>query len=146
MFEDGESSDTDGIDGIPGPGGMPADGPLDPFLDDPNDPASLLDELDPGHPLSAGEIDDVRSDLAELAEFRRTLDPVGIRGIIVDCADCGEQHFFGWDLMVANLQALLGQGHTHVHEPAFAPDPEAFVSWDYARGYTDAMNAVSHRR
>ena len=116
------------------------DGPLDPFLDDPSDPAALLDDNEPAQPLSDDERADVLADLAELAEFRTTLDPQGIDGITVECGDCGEQHFFGWDLMAANLRALLGEGRTHVHEPAFAPDPEAYVTWDYARGYTDAVN------
>ena len=88
----------------------------------------------------------MRADLAELAEFRAALEPVGVDGIIVECADCGEQHFFGWDLMAANLRALLGEGRTHVHEPAFAPDPEAYVSWDYARGYTDARATRCRKR
>ena len=43
--------------------------------------------------------------------------------------------------MAANLHALLGEGRTHVHEPAFAPDHDAYVSWDYARGYTDAVQS-----
>ena len=119
---------------------------MDPFLGDPDDPASLLDEIEPAAPLTAEEIADVRSDLAELREFRLALEPVGVHGIIVECADCGEQHFFGWDLMVANLLALLGEARTHVHEPAFAPDPEAYVTWDYARGYSDAVSALSKRR
>jgi hypothetical protein len=121
-------------------------GPLDPFFGDPDDPASLLDAIEPAPPLSEDETADVRADLAELAEFRAVLDPEGIDGIVVECADCGEQHFFGWDLMAANLRALLGEGRTHVHEPAFAPDPDAYVSWDYARGYADAVTAGSKRR
>ena len=48
--------------------------------------------------------------------------------------------------MAANLRALVGEGRTHVHEPAYEPNPEAFVSWDYARGYTDATNAAARRR
>ena len=128
------------------------DGPLDPFLDDPDDPASLLDDVDDQGdldallPLSEDERHDVMADLAELAEFRTTLGPQGVDGIIVDCGDCGEQHYFGWDLMAANLRALLGEGRTHVHEPAFSPDPDAYVSWDYARGYTDAVHTLSKRR
>lgn len=122
------------------------DGPLDPFLDDPSDPAGLLDDYEPAHPLSDDERADVLADLAELAEFRTTLDPQGIEGIAVECGDCGEQHFFAWDLMAANLRALLGEGRTHVHEPAFAPARDAYVSWDYARGYADAVNTLTKRR
>ncbi len=115
-------------------------GPLDPFLGDPNDPASLLDDLGPVVPLSEEERADVAADLAELAEFEAALAPRGVRGVVVDCADCGEAHFFSWALMEANLHALLGFGTAHAHEPAFDPDPHAFVSWDYARGYTDALS------
>jgi len=122
------------------------DGPLDPFLDDPSDPAALLDDNEPAMPLSDDERADVLADLAELAEFRTTLDPQGIDGITVECGDCGEQHFFGWDLMATNLRALLGNGRTHVHEPAYAPEYDAFVSWEYARGYNDALRTLSKRR
>jgi hypothetical protein len=121
------------------------DGPLDPFLEDPDDPAALLDEGEPAQPLTDEERTDVLADLDELATFRRTLGPQGVAGITVDCADCGEQHFFGWDLMAANLRALLGEGRTHVHEPAYAPEPDSYVSWDYARGYTDAVQALTKR-
>jgi hypothetical protein len=121
------------------------DGPLDPFLEDPDDPAALLDEGEPAQPLTDEERADVLADLDELATFRRTLGPQGVAGITVDCADCGEQHFFGWDLMAANLRALLGEGRTHVHEPAYAPEPDSYVSWDYARGYTDAVQALTKR-
>ncbi len=129
----------------------PVDGPLDPFLDDPLDPATLLDaadapESEAPQPLTGDERADVLADLAELETFRAVLGPQGVQGIAVDCADCGEQHYFGWDLMAANLRALLGEGRTHVHEPAYAPDHDAYVSWDYARGYTDAVNAVTKRR
>jgi hypothetical protein len=121
------------------------EGPLDPFLDDPQDPAALLDDAEPAQPLSDDERADVEADLAELEQFRATMAPLGIEGITVECADCGEQHFFGWDLMAANLLALLGEGRTHVHEPAFAPDHDSYVSWDYARGYTDAVAALTKR-
>jgi hypothetical protein len=122
------------------------DGPIDPFLGDPNDPAALLEDTEPAEPLSAAERRDVEADLVELDQFRATLGPVGVDGITVECADCGEQHFFSWDLMAANLYALLGEGRTHVHEPAYSPNHDAYVTWDYARGYTDAVNTLSKRR
>ncbi|MGH8962563.1 MAG: DUF5319 family protein [Jatrophihabitantaceae bacterium] len=128
------------------PDGKPDIGPLDPFLDDPHDPAAVLDDAEPPQPLTDDERTDVQADLAELYEFRAALGPIGVEGITVECADCGEQHYFGWDLMAANLLALLGEGRTHVHEPAFEPDQDAYVSWDYARGYTDAVATLSKRR
>ncbi|TAM90923.1 MAG: hypothetical protein EPN43_05045 [Jatrophihabitans sp.] len=121
------------------------EGPSDPFLDDPADPAALLEDVEPPQPLSEDERADIEADLDELAEFRQQLEPVGVAGILVECGDCGEQHYFGWDLMAANLRALLGEGRTHVHEPAFSPDRESYVSWDYARGYLDAWAALSKR-
>jgi hypothetical protein len=122
------------------------EGPVDPFLGDPDDPAALLDDAEPAEPLSAAERADVEADLAELDQFVTTLGPVGVHGITVECGDCGEQHFFSWDLMAANLKSLLGEGRTHVHEPAYDPDHDAYVTWDYARGYTDAVNTLSKRR
>jgi hypothetical protein len=117
----------------------PQAGPVDPFLGDPNDPASLLDDLDPVEPLTDTDREEIAADLAELEEFEATLTPHDIMGIVVDCGDCGEQHFFSWALMTANLRNLLGNGRTGVHEPAVEPRPEAYVTWDYARGFTDAL-------
>jgi hypothetical protein len=122
-----------------------SEGPLDPFLDDPNDPAAALDDPDPIEPLSEAERAEIVADLQELVEFQVALAPLDVLGIAVECSDCGEQHYFSWELMAANLRALIGQGRTHVHEPAFEPRPELYVSWDYARGYTDATNAAARQ-
>ncbi|MEP6598783.1 MAG: DUF5319 domain-containing protein [Actinomycetota bacterium] len=124
----------------------PDDGPLDPFLGDPDDPAAVLADPDPIEPLNDEERADVMADLRELAQFRGALETRGVCGIAVECADCGEQHYFGWELMAANLRALLGQGRTHIHEPAFDPQHDSYVSWDYARGYTDATHGAIRPR
>ena len=116
-------------------------GPLDPFLGDPNDPSGLLEDLDPVEPLTDIDRREIVADLAELEEFESALTPHGILGIVVDCGDCGEQHFFSWALMAANLRSLLGDGRAGIHEPAASPEPDAYVSWDYARGFTDALAA-----
>ena len=71
--------------------------------------------------------------------FQTLLEPRGIRGLVVDCQDCEEPHFFGWDLLRGNLRRLLDQGQSPVHEPAFSPDPADYVSWDYARGFADGV-------
>lgn len=114
---------------------------VDPFAGDPEDPAARLGdepEVDEG-PLSADEREEVVSDLGDLEVFRTLLEPNGVRGLVVDCEDCEEPHYFDWALLMGNLRHLLAQGTTRVHEPAFEPDPTAYVSWDYARGYCDGV-------
>lgn len=116
--------------------------PVDPFAGDPDDPVRELEALDDeAHadpPLLPAEREDVLEDLEDLEVFEALLVPRGVRGLVVDCADCDQAHYFAWDLLRANLRHLLDRGTTRVHEPAFAPDPSAYVSWDYARGYADA--------
>jgi len=88
-------------------------------------------------PLSVEERAEVEEDLADLEIFQTLLVPTGVRGLVIDCEDCREPHYFDWELMRANLRHLLTSGRPRVHEPAFDPDPEHYVSWDYARGYAD---------
>ena len=114
--------------------------PLDPFRDDPVDPTTDLDEDEPVEPLSADERTDVEEDLAALEVYEALLGPAGIRGLVIDCEDCREPHFFDWALLRANLRHLLDSGKPRVHEPAYDPDPDHYVSWDYARGYTDGVH------
>src|SRR5918997_423351 len=53
-----------------------------------------------GHPpLSMEERAGVLDDLAELEVFRTLLEPTGIKGIVVDCPDCNEEHHVDWALM-----------------------------------------------
>ncbi len=92
-------------------------------------------------PLSPAEREDVLADMADLEIFEVLLAPRGIRGIVVDCDDCGEPHFFSWELMRGNLIHLLDAGQTRVHEPAYRPDPAHYVSWEYARGFADGVMA-----
>jgi hypothetical protein len=119
------------------------DQPLDPFRGDPRDPARELEQLDGPddvvEPLSPQEREDVLADLEDLEVFRALLESRGLRGLVVDCEDCRESHYFGWDLLQGNLRSLLDVGTTRVHEPAFDPDPSHYVSWDYAKGFTDAV-------
>ena len=116
--------------------------PRDPFSGDPDDPARELAALDDDaavtEPLPPEEREDVLSDLEDVEVFEALLSPRGVRGMVVDCADCHEDHYFGWDLLRSNLRSLLDAGTSSVHEPAFAPDPTEYVSWEYARGFADA--------
>jgi hypothetical protein len=115
------------------------DEPLDPFADDPADPAAgLSDELSV-EPLSPQERQEVTADLEELEIFQSLLEPTGMRGLVIDCEDCHEPHYFGWELLHGNLRHLLEHDRPRLHEPAFDPDPDHYVSWDYARGYADGV-------
>jgi hypothetical protein len=115
--------------------------PPDPFAGDPHDPALSLDGPEPGDQevLSETERDEVVADLADLAVYQALLEARGVRGIVVDCGDCGEQHFHEWSLLRASLQQLLDEGQMRPHEPAFDPDPASYVTWEYCRGYADAV-------
>ena len=120
----------------------PAPGPVDPFADDPDDPADALAALDPDDaavpPLAPADRESVLSDLEDLEVFQALLQPRGVQGLAVACPDCEEPHYVAWDLLRSTLRALLDSGRAGVHEPAFAPDAAAYVSWDYARGFADA--------
>jgi hypothetical protein len=117
------------------------DEPLDPFRDDPEDPSTDLEESDDAlDPLTEEERRDVQEDLSDLKIYEALLQPAGVRGLVIDCEDCREPHYFDWALLRANLRHLLESGRPRVHEPAFDPDPDHYVTWDYARGYADGVH------
>ncbi|WP_132993977.1 DUF5319 domain-containing protein [Gordonia zhaorongruii] len=113
--------------------------PPDPFADDPSDPAMALEDIDPGIPLDDAERVAVQEDLADLDVYQRLLAPRGFRGLVVVCEDCREDHYHDWDMLRANLSQLLVDGSVRPHEPAMDPQPEDYVTWDYCRGYADAV-------
>lgn len=129
--------------------------PPDPFAGDPDDPARSLEALDDGDDdalngsgaedegseLTEAERGEILADLADLAVYQALLSGRGVRGVVVDCMDCGEQHFHEWNLLRASLQQLLDEGRMRPHEPAFDPDPAHYVTWEYCRGYADATIA-----
>ncbi|WP_214326942.1 DUF5319 domain-containing protein [Nonomuraea sediminis] len=125
---------------------MLEDVPRDPFADDPNDPSSEMGELDDAEPLTAAERDEAITDLADVEVFRSLLEPQGVLGLVLDCPECGEQHFFDWELLRGNLRQMIERGQPQVHEPAFHPDPTDYVTWEYARGYVDGVIDTEERR
>jgi hypothetical protein len=118
--------------------------PPDPFAGDPDDPALALGALDDSADAAAQPLDEeeragLLADLSDLAVYQALLAPRGLRGIAVDCPDCAEQHYHDWQLLRSSLLQLLEVGRMRPHEPAYDPDPTGYVSWDYCRGYTDAV-------
>lgn len=97
------------------------------------------DEDDRPPPLDRHEAELVRRDLDDLAAFRETFEPQGFKGVSLFCADCGEEHYYDWDMLEHNLRALLESGESPVHEPAFDPRPHEYIDWEYAQGYLDGL-------
>src|SRR4051812_25550244 len=117
---------------------LPPGLPPDPFADDPGDPSAALDAVEPGQPLDPQERMAVEADLADLAVYEALLAHKGIRGLVVCCDECQQDHYHDWDMLRANLLQLLVDGTVRPHEPAYDPEPDAYVTWDYCRGYADA--------
>lgn len=127
--------------------GVPHDPlPPDPFAGDPEDPSRALDDQEPefGPPLGEDERAELLSDLTDLAVYQALLEPRGVRGIVVDCTDCGEPHYHDWELLRSSLEQLLHDGRMRPHEPAFAPDPSEYMSWEYCRGFADGVTETEN--
>jgi len=90
-------------------------------------------------PLDEQEAAMVARDLADLSDFEEAFAAEGYRGVAVFCHDCVEEHLYPWGMLRENLTTLMETGETPVHEPAFAPEPDRYIPWDYARGYVDAL-------
>lgn len=101
-------------------------------------------EFEPEGPLDDEEREALRQDLTDVESLKQLLSPKGIRGVVFYCPDCDEDHFLGWDLLRGNLEQLLEDGDSPVHEPAFDPDPNDYVSWDFARGFLDGYEQYEH--
>lgn len=102
-----------------------------------------MEENQPGEeePLDPDEREALRQDLEDVRVLKGLLGPRGIRGVVFYCPDCDEDHYLAWDLLAGNLRELLEAGESPVHEPAFEPDPDDYVSWDFARGFLDGYES-----
>lgn len=92
--------------------------------------------------LGEEEREALQQDLVDVETLKELLGPRGIKGAVFYCPDCQEDHFLAWDLLSGNLTELLNEGESPIHEPAFDPDPDDYVSWDYARGFLDGYESV----
>jgi hypothetical protein len=107
----------------------------EPFEEDvPEEPGENLSQ-----PLSADERESVEADLGDLDSMRGVFETQGAKGVVIACADCGENHYYGWELLRENLEHMLETGEPRMHEPAFDPKEDDYVAWDYAKGYVDAL-------
>lgn len=104
----------------------------------------MEDDLNPfeeGSPLDEEEREALQQDLVDVQTLKELLGPRGIKGAVFYCPDCNEDHYLAWDLLTGNLKELLSAGESPIHEPAFDPDPDEYVGWDYARGFLDGYES-----
>jgi hypothetical protein len=85
------------------------------------------------------ERESILEELEDLAALRGTFEERGFKGVMITCAECGEDHYYGWDMLQESLEYMLDTGEPRMHEPAFQPEPEDYIAWDYGRGYIDAI-------
>ncbi len=107
-------------------------------VDDPDD------RRDEEEPLDEEERELLKQDLVDVQVLKELLGPKGIKGTEFYCPDCEEDHYLTWDLLAGNLEEILHGGESPVHEPAFEPDPDEYVKWDYARGFLDGYESFEH--
>ena len=98
-----------------------------------------MDEDQDERPLDGEERRNIEADLRDLKQMRGMFEPQGVRGVVVACPDCGEDHYYGWDLLRESLEHMLKTGEPRMHEPAYDPREEEYVLWDYGKGYVDAL-------
>jgi hypothetical protein len=96
--------------------------------------------------IDAEEREALQQDLIDVNTLKSVLASRGIKGVVVYCPDCEDDHFLGWDLLADNLRQILESGEPPVHEPAWEPDPDEYVTWDYALGFLDGYEAFSEDR
>lgn len=109
----------------------------------PNDDDPEFEPSGDPEALDDTERDALRQDLLDVEVLKEVLGPKGIKGAVFYCPDCDEDHFLAWDLLAGNLKELLEAGESPIHEPAFDPDPDEYVSWDYARGFLDGYESYA---
>jgi hypothetical protein len=94
---------------------------------------------DEPYELSDQERADIAADLEDLAAMRAVFFPQGVKGVVIACQECGQNHYYEWDLLRENLEHMLDTGEPRMHEPAWDIDEAEYIQWDYGKGYVDAL-------
>jgi predicted nucleic-acid-binding Zn-ribbon protein len=97
------------------------------------------DERDEPLELTPQERRDIQADLEDLTAMRAIFAPQNVKGVVIACQDCGENHFYEWELLRDNLEHMLSVGEPRMHEPAWDIQEDEYIQWDYGKGYVDAL-------
>ncbi len=101
------------------------------------------EHLPPHNGTSSGEVerDVIQQGVLDVSVLREVFGRQGFKGAAFCCEVCDQHHYLEWDLIAGNLQEVLDKGHLRAHEPAWGPDPQHYVSWDYACGLLDGYES-----
>ncbi|HEX9774206.1 MAG TPA: DUF5319 family protein [Actinomycetota bacterium] len=88
------------------------------------------------------ERESILEELEDLDALRTLFAERGFKGVMITCAECGEDHYYGWDMLKESLEYMLDTGEPRMHEPAFEPRPDDYIGWDYGRGFLDARSEI----
>jgi hypothetical protein len=94
---------------------------------------------DEPYELGEQEREDIAADLDDLGSMRGVFLPQGVKGVVIACQECGQNHFYEWELLRDNLEHMLSTGEPRMHEPAWDIQEDEYIQWDYGKGYVDAL-------
>src|SRR5215813_2066629 len=60
--------------------------------------------------LTPQERRDVEADLEDLGKMHASFAPQGVKGVVIACQDCGQNHYYEWALLQDNLEHMLDTG------------------------------------
>src|SRR5207302_10108258 len=95
--------------------------------------AAMVPDMDPE------ERESILEELEDLGSLRQMFEERGFKGVMITCAECGEDHYYGWDMLKESLEYMLETGEPRMPEPAFEPHPDEHISRDYGRRYLHAL-------
>jgi Family of unknown function (DUF5319) len=104
-----------------------------------DDTPSPDDPMDEPYDLTAAEREDIAADIVDLEAMRVVFQSQGAKGVVIACQDCGQNHFYEWELLRENLEHMLSTGEPRMHEPAYGIAEDEYIQWDYGKGYVDAL-------
>ena len=103
--------------------------PMDESFPVPEEPFDLTEE----------ERADIEADLSDLGQMHAIFSVQGVKGVVIACQECRQNHFYEWALLTDNLQHMLDTGEPRMHEPAWDIDETEYIQWDYGKGFVDAL-------
>src|ERR1700675_4905972 len=89
--------------------------------------------------LTPEDREDISADLEARGAMHAVFEPQSVKGVVIACQDCGENHFYEWELLRDNLEHMLNVGEPRMHEPAWDIQEDEYIQWDYGKGYIDAL-------